>query len=220
MLAKISKSLKNILFPPFSELEFITLIYICLLVVIENWQTISKIIRVDAVQLVFTGPWDEQIKSLLLLVIIFIAAFLFIASIVVNAFHTRKVSLTERKTYAAFFYAALSLISILSLGDATANYTGGWTRKIEGFIFLFMLFQSLTRLTIAAMLSKLNQQEFYALQMTDEQLGKIELVILLVSGAVIYWWLRASRGIPTTISLSYFIITEITFLLRKVIVRK
>ena len=66
-------------------------------------------------------------------------------------------------------------------------------------------------------LSKQDKEKLYALQMNDDQLGKIELVLLLVVCALFYWWLRTERGIPLSLSLGYFYTTTILYGFRKIL---
>lgn len=217
MQSKITQTFKNFLFPRFSELEFITLSYLVLLVVVEKRQLLLKVIAEEANRLFTIGSLDEQFKSFIALGFFAVCIFLFVASIFVNAFRNRTISFTERKTYATFFYVGLSFISILSFGEITMVSAGRWYRTIEGFILLYIFFQSLVRLTTTMFLSKQNKEELYVLQMSDKQLNRSDLLILLVVGAILYNLLRNGYGIPVTLSLAYFYTTTILYIYRALI---
>lgn len=236
---KFRQYVKDILFPPFSERELITLAYLVVLMVsvavISDPSAIVTAIFDLAKRLTFYGAyglWDFITASLDLteFVLYGLGALAVIWILYDIAIRQQKESLETKKFVAYIFYAALSLISVMVLSRSIGTYFiksafdfiltrtrsfDVWT-LINNIVIGFLLLRSMLTALITYAYVKLNQEHLLAMRMTDEQMNRTELVMLIVAATAIFLFLVQGNDRLVAVLLSYFYVTLLLDIYRKI----
>lgn len=216
-LTQLGEALKHIFLPPFSESDVMTLVYLVGLAAVEHRSAIASFVtREFFLKAATKGPLD-QLYGMLLLALLVAMVVMFVITVWVNAFKERTASFTEKRSLAFFFYLTLSLLTIFSLSSLSVSYPGTGRDVVEGLIFLYLLLRSLGTLLVIYILSDKDREHIYADRMTNQQLSRSAVLVVLFGGTVAYLLLRPERSLPITILLGYFYVTLLILLYEKIV---
>lgn len=183
----------NFFFPPFSEIELVSLFYLLFLSLVHRWDLLLRIIfetsKLSAVGIIAIGVG----------ILVFI-----------NAFSTRTISQIEKQIFSISFYLLLSFITMYSLVSTNANASAASNNSlvdtIEFFIFIYLFFKSFLRIMILRFSTKQIKNNI-ASQMTNKQLGATELIMIVLFAPVLYLLLQTNNSFAQVLCLSYFYLT-------------
>ncbi len=221
---------KNLFFPPFSEREILILSYILLLVCIESAPPVIE--RLPAagrfIGLIFAaGPFGLIIGLLVGFWIVMGIRRLAVVlrSLFRMAGTTAPMGGTEKEIVAFLFYFTLSGISLAALGaeffDARYEVLG----PVEGLgesdlltllnraILLFVALRALTTLFLTWLLRRFDSLDLLGRQVDDIQITPLSLVWIGLITPLIYVVVRYAYVLPSAVTLVYFYVSEILYLM-------
>jgi hypothetical protein len=208
LLRKITLAVRNFIFPPFSELEVIALVYLLFHFFFE----IRNEIYPYLLQLVITS-WNNTSHPVWgkLIIILYGAMICYtIYLVITHAILNRTLKDHERGVFAFIFYLVLSVITLFSLSSIEPTDV----HIIDIVIIWYLLIRSL--LTILSMLILLRAERIHIVknQLKDKQVTKVELLLLLLLSTVFYIYLRGEKDSMLAISIAYFYVTFIISVFR------
>lgn len=214
MFKKIGNILKDIFFPHFSELELITLFFIITLLLFEQRGVLISLITKEYNSILQISNSYERFKLFANYLFLMVFILFFYLGLIYNAVKKRVMSALEQEVFSFLFYVVISLISFLSIFELREQNQLVLLRIIENLSLAFLILRSLGTLVLTLIFSKTRLKEIYSSQITNEQLTKIELVLLVIISTITYLFLRNSHGVFSTLSLSYFYVTSLVLLYR------
>lgn len=215
MIKKIFYRFKHAFYPHFSETELTTLFFLIILLIIEQRLALVQLVIDEYASILQTADLVERLEGLLCYSVIIISIIFFFIALAINALKNRKLSIAEKRGFASIFYVFLSAISFVSILDYMGNFFPSlWSRFEELYLF-YLLIRSLTTMVLTFMIVRQGASKVLANQMTDEQISRKELLILLILSIFFFFNLRQTHTIPVTLSLSYFYVTTLLFFYRQ-----
>ena len=236
-IQKLKQYVKDILFPPFSERELVTLAYLIALffvvAVITDPAPILSAIVEFAKRLTFHGPNGFIAFITAILGAVKAAWYGLIGFVVVVilydiAIEQRKVPLVIKKFVAYLFYTALSLLSIATLLRYNAYalvesfVTPLFTRRLDVLAFInnaimgFLFLRSMVTLLLTYAYGKSDKEHLLGMRMTDEQVSHAELAMIIVCATAIFLFLSQGHDRLVAVLLSYFYTTLLLDIYRKI----
>lgn len=227
----LEKPLKEIFLPPFSELELLTLFYLISIFVIQQIilfrdhlaKVSGEIIRNFIPSIIFhLSTGEASLLDVLLLFVGIAGLFYLLAYIIYSlisfAITKRRMSEFNKGWFAYMFYILLAALSFFSTWNPYARFETNLTfaDKVNNLIIYFVLIRSAGMGILAHMFSE-TMPSVLESRVTDKQIQWWELAILLLAGPLLFFNLRHSRSINSSLVLSYFYITSSIFFLRTIL---
>lgn len=208
---RIKTSLHNFLFPKFSELELVTLLFVLLLVFIEHsYQGVTSII------ISYRQAWNEfDIKGLLGYTIALLYILFIFAKAAEHALSTKKMTMSDKEILAMVFYLLLSGVTLISLWGTQFTRIDSFINTAESFIAVFIMARSFLSMFAVAHFSKKNKEVVYTSQLSDEQVSKKELISTIIILILLYSFLRRDNGVALSVVLTYFYATSVVIFYRQ-----
>ncbi len=208
---KIKTPLRNFLFPKFSELELVTLLFILLLFVIEHFYKAIIFIIVSYVE-----AWNTfDVRGLIGYTLALLYVLFIFGKATEHALSQKKMAMKDKETLAMVFYLLLSGVTLISLWGRPFIRTDSTVNTIESFITVFIMGRAFLSMFATAHFSKKNQDIVYAGRLTDEQLTKKELSVAVIISIVLYFFLRRENESALSIVLTYFYATSLVIFSRQ-----
>jgi hypothetical protein len=190
----------NFFFPPFSEIELVSLFYLLFLSLVHRWDLLLSII------------FESSSFSLVGIAAIAVGLLVF-----VNAFSARAISQAEKQIFSVSFYLLLSFLTMYSLiSPNTSSTNNSLVDEIEFFIFFYLFFKSFLRIMILRFSTKQISNDI-SNQMTNKQLRVSELIMIILFAPVLYLLLQANNSFAQVLCLSYFYLTTMINISSRVI---
>lgn len=209
--------IKKFFFPPFSELEIVTLSYLFFIVVIENRDIVISYLTSEFLpQLTSFDLYNFIILSLIWVIMPVFFLFYLVIKLLQNAKSKKPMSFVDKKFFAGLFYVALMYLSITSAFSISYSSQHQWIRIVEIAFIFFILFRSLIMGISVAILKRAEMEHIYASQITDEQMSIKESIFVIILSTLIYTFLRQNHNLSSTLALSYFYVTYLVLLLRRI----
>lgn len=214
------KYAQKLLLPKFSELELLTFAYLLVLAFLRSLPKLAPFaIKLAPLfrqeYLLQLSLWDVIQIVFGVLIMLAIATGL-IYKLIYHALHSRKMPLSDKEMLAPLFYLMLAGFSFISTKSLLNLPPQNLLDQLNRFISLFILLQSAGTFLLTYLIMKLEIDNVLGKRVTDEQLSKLELATLIFAGFIVYLLLYPSNSISSTIILSYFYLTSVIYLLRKV----
>lgn len=208
---RIKTSLLNFLFPKFSELELVTLLFILLLFIIEHsYQGVTFII------ISYKQAWNEfDIKGLLSYTIVLLYILFIFAKAAEHALSTKKMITKDKETLVMVFYLLLSGVTLISLWGTQITRADSFINTVENFIAVFIMARSFLSMFAVAHFSKKDKEVVYTDQLSDEQVSKKELISTIIVSILLYSFLRRDNGVALSVVLTYFYATSVVIFFRQ-----
>jgi tetratricopeptide (TPR) repeat protein len=221
---------KNLFFPPFSEREILILSYVLLLVCLEQAPPVIEGLPAAGrfIGLIFAaGPLG-------LIVGLFIGFWIAmgirrLAAILRSLFRmagtTAPMGDREKEIVAFLFYFTLSGVSLAALAaeffDARYEVLGPFGGIGEGgpltilnrAILLFVALRALTTLVLTWLVRRIDALDLLGRQVDDIQITPLSLVWIGLITPAIYFVVRYAYVLPSAVTLVYFYVSEILYLM-------
>lgn len=215
----IWKYAQKLFLPKFSELELLTFVYLLMLVFLQSLPKIVpeaiKLVQLFRLEYLLQLPLWDTIRIVFGILIILAIAVGLIYKLIYHALHSHKMSLSDKEMLAPLFYFMLGGFSFFSTKELLNLPPQSILDYVNRLVSLFILIQSAGILFLTYLIMRLEIDNVLGKRVTDEQLSKLELSILIVAGLVIFALLRPSHSISSTVILSYFYLTFLINLLHK-----
>lgn len=228
----LEKPLKEIFLPPFSELELLTLFYLISIFVVQQiiifrdhlakvfGEMISSFVP-SITYLLSSGEaslWDVLLLFVAIAMLLYMLVHI-VYSLISFAVTKRRMSQSNKEWFAYLFYILLAVLSFFSTWNPYARFETdlSFADKVNNIIIYFVLIRSAGMGIVAHYFSKTKMGHVLGSRVSDVQIRWWELGTLLLAGPLLFFSLRHSRSINSSIVLSYFYITSSIFFLRTVL---
>ncbi|MBL7159192.1 hypothetical protein ISS85_01840 [Candidatus Microgenomates bacterium] len=215
MLKGLGRKIKNILFPPFSELELVTFSYLLFILFIEAVLNYPEIFKETLLALVDIVTSLQDIPALFGLVAVLIFVIYLIQSIIKHALYKESMMSEEKAIFSYWFYLLTSAIMLYLSIPILFEEKEGLFEIINRVNAFLIITRSGFAFVTTLLLHKLRKTDILASQMLDAQISRDELFLLLFLGPLTYIVLRMSYSSLSSVALAYFYTTTLILFYRE-----
>jgi hypothetical protein len=212
---KVVQFIKNTIWAPISELDIfvIFILFVCLL--FEFKDRIAIWILFVYSSLFKFDTFSDQAVVFVCLFIVVLFLLLLLYRIIKNALVYELLHYKEREMLSGFFYMSIGLVSTQSILDHRSFSDVFNNLSITTILPAFILARSIISLGALYLFTRTSRENVYATQLTDDQMTKLDVLLSILLGIIIYMWIRRSEMVATTIIVSYFYITMLVLIIHK-----
>lgn len=195
LLKRLKFTVSDVLFPVFSEINAIALLYALVIAAIEYRGVIAS----TAGSLLIDNLFSSAVIFLGGLGLASFAAF----QIVQTARRRRSVKKSTRYDVAALFYVGIAMLtvsSVMATPEWISTYASNWRANIIVFVQVFSLLRSVIAL---AVMRSLEHTWFLATRFQNYQTSPRDLVIILAA-VPLFYWLNYGYDPASLVLVSYF----------------
>lgn len=192
---RIDTAINNFLLPPFSELDIFIVVFLCLVLVADNFTLFLPALGGEVIQRIRANDWDS-----LLSLIFFIGLGVWVLFVIFwHLFSKREWRYSEIKSIGSLFYLGLGVLTVASYFG-----TGYALNGFEQGIRVYLLIKSALMVLLVSYLGKADKEHIYVERMSREQATLPQLIALAVLGVVVYVYLRNSYLYWDVVLYGYF----------------
>ncbi len=205
MLNKNKFNLVSFFFPPFSEIDLVSMFYLLFLTGIHHRESLISL--------------GLESSNMFLIMVLSIPIGLLVFY---NAVSYSQISKEEKGIFAFSFYLFLSLVSMYALVYphlvSNSNYGSTLLKELEFIILAYLFLKSISRLILMRFAYKLVAEDMTN-QMNNKQIVPMELILIILFAPVLYLLVQEGNSIAQTLSLSFFYLTTLNNLVSELISR-
>lgn len=199
-MSGILRRIKDFIFGSISEMELTAFFLVILFPIIEYREGIFDFFEEVLSDAIAISNTAFIIYTFLCSMIPIYLIFLF-ATIAYNALKHRDMSLKEKRLLSVLFYLLFPFIIIFSLFEIPASSA---LNIIELIGIVFLAVRMIALLILLFIFSKMNKEHLYVERLSNKQITKFELMLIVALSITAYISLGKDHGVFSTISLTYF----------------